>query len=188
MDTHPDPELQHQLLSLARSIIDHGCTHGTHPDIDADSFPAALQEPGCCFVTLHKDGQLRGCIGSLEPRRTLIDDITANAFSSAFNDPRFNPVSAKELPSLDIEISVLSSLIPIDVDSENALLAELKPEQDGLLIESGHYRATFLPQVWEQLPNPKDFLLHLKRKAGMPDNLWPEDIRCYRYHCFKFSE
>ncbi len=188
MDTHPTPELQNKLLTLARDVIHHGCTTGQAPDINSLGDTPDLNEPGCCFVTLQKNGQLRGCIGSLEPHRPLIIDIAANAFSSAFNDPRFNPVTASELSAIRIEISILSPLTPLPVSSEAELLAALVPEQDGLLIESGHYRATFLPQVWEQLKQPEEFLLQLKKKAGMPDTLWPEDMKCYRYYCFKFTE
>ena len=188
MDAQPSPEVQQQLLMFARSVIDHGCKTGQRTNINLQGFDAALHAPGCCFVTLHKNSQLRGCIGSLEPRQPLVEDIAANAFSSAFNDPRFNPVTTSELSTVQIEISVLSSLIPISVSSEEELLKKLVPEKDGLLIENDNYRATFLPQVWEQLKQPQDFLLQLKRKAGMPDALWPEDMKCYRYYCFKFSE
>ncbi|AMO55280.1 hypothetical protein GZ77_11100 [Endozoicomonas montiporae] len=179
---------QKELLRFARKAIADSCRQGLPPEAPADDLPALFYEPRATFVTLQKQGNLRGCIGSLQVRRPLIEDIIHNAFAAAFRDPRFHPVAEAELNEIDIEISILSPLSGMNISSEDDLLQQLIPGQDGLVIENAHYSATFLPQVWEQLPQPKQFLQHLKQKAGMPVNEWPDDMKCFRYSCFKFKE
>jgi len=137
---------------------------------------------------LHEHGQLRGCIGSLQAWRPLADDVRANALAAAFQDPRFAPLSMTEWPAIRIEVSVLTPAQTLIVDSEDDLIAQLRPGQDGLVVELGGHRATFLPQVWEQLPAPRDFLAHLKHKAGLSHDAWSPAMRWSRYEVQKWQE
>ena len=146
-----------------------------------DDYPAELTEPRATFVTLEKNHQLRGCIGMLEAVRPLAEDIAENAFSAAFRDPRFPPLEAYELNDLEIHLSILTPAEPVSFSSEQDLLAQLQPGIDGLILEEGHRRGTFLPSVWESLPEPGQFLRHLKQKAGLPSDYWSKNIRIYRY-------
>lgn len=131
---------------------------------------------------------MRGCIGSLEPHRPLVRDVAHNAFDSAFSDPRFQAVRPDELQALDIEISVLSPISPMWVANETQLLEEIRPHVDGVVLEDGWRRATFLPKVWETLDTPASFIGELKRKAGMPIDYWSSSMRVYRYHTETFGE
>ena len=140
-----------------------------------------LREPGASFVTLKIDDELRGCIGSIEPHRALGDDVIHNARAAAYRDPRFPPVSRAEVPLLQVEVSVLSSPQPLGARSEADALAQLRPGIDGLVFEYQGRRATFLPPVWEGLPDPEDFLGELRRKAGLPPHFWHPDVRLARY-------
>lgn len=176
-----DPSLHPILLATARSVIAAGATSGHRIDPDPEDVPAPLREPRACFVTLEKTGQLRGCIGTLTARRPLIREVAAMAYASAFEDPRFSPVTADEVDALVIAISVLGAPEPLPVSDEADLLAGLRPGDDGLILEDGRHRATFLPSVWEQLPEPADFVRHLKRKAGLPDTYWSESLQFSRY-------
>ncbi|MEQ1439974.1 AmmeMemoRadiSam system protein A [Fontimonas sp. SYSU GA230001] len=158
-----------RLLAHARDSIRHGLDHGgpqAHPQTDADD---ALRTVRASFVTLKIGGALRGCIGSIEARAPLIEDVGHNAWAAAFRDPRFAPLRAAEFDALEVHISVLTPLSPIVADTEAALLATLRPGIDGVLLQQGSWRSTFLPQVWEQLPEPADFLRQLRRKAGLPE-------------------
>ena len=156
--------------------------------IDVDRAEAWLQQPGACFITLMQQGQLRGCIGSLEPRRSLLADVEANARAAAFYDPRFELLSIDEFEDTDIEISLLSPTQPLIFANEEDALAQLRPGIDGVLLECGHLRSTFLPQVWEQLPTPREFIAHLKVKAGLSADSWPDEIRLARYTVRKFKD
>ena len=176
------------LLGIARRVIEHGAAHGRPPQIMLDGLPPELCARRACFVTLTRHGSLRGCIGSLEARRPLAEDVAGNAFDTAFSDPRFLAVSLQELPTIDIEISVLSPVQPLRVSSEVELLETLRPHVDGLVLEDGARRATFLPKVWETLQQPSRFVAELKRKAGMPAEHWSESMRVYRYHAETFGE
>ncbi len=147
-----------------------------------------LRKPGASFVTLHKSGQLRGCIGSILAHRSLYEDIRANAVAAAFQDPRFPPLEAGEFPQIDIEVSVLSPPKPLAVRDEAELLRVLRPGVDGLILEYGRHRATFLPQVWQQLPQPQRFLAHLKQKAGLEADFWHPDMLFYTYQVERYSE
>lgn len=148
---------------------------------------AWLLEPAATFVTLTRAGELRGCIGTLEARRTLGDDVWRNAQSAAFRDPRFPPVTPAEVAALAVEVSVLSSRVPFAAASEDEALRALRPGIDGLYLEFGARGATFLPQVWESLPEPRDFVAHLKRKAGLPADFWDPGVRLSRYTVEKFT-
>ncbi len=149
---------------------------------------AFLAQPGASFVTLRMAGELRGCIGSLAPRRALREDVRANARAAAFDDPRFDPLTADEYERIDVEVSVLSAATPLPVASESDLHARLRPGVDGLVLELGSRRSTFLPQVWESLPRPRDFVDELKRKAGLPRDFWAAELRFSRYTVEKFTE
>ena len=147
-----------------------------------------LREPGATFVTLTKNGELRGCIGSVTASKPLIDDLRANARAAAFRDPRFPPVTADELPSISVEVSVLSPVRELTFDGERHLLELLEPGVDGLVIEADGRRATFLPQVWESLRDPASFLAQLKRKAGLDPEESAEGLRAWRFRVEKFTE
>lgn len=170
------------LTGLAYASIRHGLEQGKPLRYDTDSdTPAALLEPGACFVTLKKAGQLRGCIGSLEARRPLVADVCENAYAAAFRDPRFAGLSHEELDELELSISVLTPATEIEFDSEQDLLGKIRAGTDGLILTDAGRRGTFLPSVWEQLPEPTDFLRHLKLKAGLPADYWSDTIRVERY-------
>jgi AmmeMemoRadiSam system protein B/AmmeMemoRadiSam system protein A len=148
-----------------------------------------LQRPGATFVTLRSgDGELRGCIGSLQPHRPLVEDVKNNAVAAALHDSRFTPLQPSELDALRVEVSLLSQATPMSFASEDDLLAQLRPGVDGLVLQWGGRRATFLPQVWEQLPQPRDFLAQLKRKAGLPPAFWDDAVRVERYTVRKWVE
>lgn len=147
-----------------------------------------LQEAGATFVTLTQHGQLRGCIGSLEAHRPLLEDVRANAIAAAFHDPRFAPLTEDELALTQVEVSLLSPQASLTFSSEADALAQLRPGIDGVVLAYGHHRSTFLPQVWEQLPTPQQFMAHLKRKAGLPEQFWSDEIKLSRYTVTKWKE
>lgn len=180
------PALQRQLLGIARQSIEHGLRHGSALAIDPADFSAPLRQPQASFVTLTIDGQLRGCIGTLEVYRSLVEDVAGNAYAAAFQDPRFRPLGAAELAPLLIHVSVLSPSMPMTFSGEEDLLRQLRPGVDGLVIQQGSRRATFLPSVWEQLPEPTQFLLHLMQKAGI--GAARGDLQAWRYTTESFSE
>jgi AmmeMemoRadiSam system protein B/AmmeMemoRadiSam system protein A len=172
------------LLAHARSAIAEALRLAAHPAPER-SF---LQRPGASFVTLRSAGSLRGCIGSLQPRRPLGADVRANAVAAAFDDPRFAPLRAAEYDSIDIEVSLLSAAAPLPVASECDLHARLRAGVDGLILELDSRRSTFLPQVWEMLPGAREFVDELKRKAGLPREYWSDELRFSRYTVEKFTE
>ena len=173
------------LLGIARQTIAHalGCAA-----VGVDTSAAWLAQPAACFVTLTQYGQLRGCIGTLHAHRSLLDDLQSNVLAASRHDPRFEPVKGDDLESLRIEVSVLSRPEALPVQSEAALLASLRPHVDGLIVQDGVRRATFLPQVWEQLPDPLDFVSRVKQKAGLPATAWSSSMHWQRYSVQKWSE
>lgn len=180
------------LLEVADGSLRHGALKGeplpiSPLSISRDKFAAPLRNPGASFVTLTLDGRLRGCIGSLSPERPLVEDVAANAFAAAFADPRFPAIEDHEIERLGIEISVLGPARPFVADSTAELLAALRPGVDGLIVRCGENRATFLPQVWSQLPEPADFLRQLMQKAGLDAGYWSDDLQFYRYITESFS-
>jgi len=176
------------LLGLARDSIRHGLEHARPLPVDLAAQPEALRAQRAAFVTLHRHGALRGCIGHLEAIGPLAESVADNAFNAAFRDPRFPPVSADELPELHIEISVLTPSVPMTFADETDLLRQLRPGVDGLILTDGPHRGTFLPSVWEQLPAARDFLRHLKRKAGLPPEHWSDRLQVSRYRTESFAE
>lgn len=172
------------LLPIARAAI----SRALNVPHTADESAPWLAEHGACFVTLTQYGELRGCIGTLQAHRPLLADIKSNAVSAALHDPRFMPLGAEELGITAIEISLLSPTRAMEVRHEADALAQLRPGVDGIVFEYGRYRSTFLPQVWEQLPQPQQFMAHLRRKAGLPDDFWAEGVRLSRYTVTKWRE
>jgi len=181
-------EIEHKgkiLLSIARGVIADTLGRKTDP---ASEKPPWLHEKAASFVTLTMNQHLRGCMGSLEALRPLLLDIKANAYAAAFRDPRFPPLTIAELDATAIEISLLSAQEQISFKDEADALAQLRPQIDGIVFKHGHYRSTFLPQVWEQLTNAATFMAHLKHKAGLSPDFWHDDVEIYRYTVTKFKE
>lgn len=180
----PDEELGISLLSVARNAIDARFGIATpRPPPNPE-----LEEPGATFVTLTQDGSLRGCIGSLEAYRPMVEDVAENAVSAAFQDTRFAPLSRREWVTTRIEVSLLEPSVAMAFADEDEAIALLRPHIDGLILTHGRRRATFLPQVWESLPSPRQFLAHLKLKAGLPAEFWDDDIALARYGVRKWKE
>ena len=172
------------LLPLARAAIagELGIAGAAHDDLPW------LKQQGACFVTLTDAGKLRGCIGTLRPHRALGEDVRGNAIAAAFRDPRFKPLSSVEFASISLEVSVLSPLQALDFSDERAALAQLRPGIDGVVLEYGHHSSTFLPQVWDSFKDPAEFVAQLKRKAGLPPDLWDRDMKLMRYTVDKWHE
>ena len=186
MQLLPSIELdeRQRMLQLARQAIQ---SHWT-PDA---TVPVTLTNGNLqlgCFVTLHKQGDLRGCIGTLEQDMPLQEAIPYFARAAAFQDPRFPPLSAKELTDCTLSISLLSEREPLPAATREELLAALIPFTDGLWLSDGYHRATFLPAVWRQLPDKNDFLHHLLLKGGWSPQGWPAQMKAWRYHSIEFSE
>jgi AmmeMemoRadiSam system protein A len=176
------------LLQIARAAISSALGQVVAQPEPVGDAAVRLQAPGASFVTLTQLGLLRGCIGSLEARRPLLDDVKANAIAAAVHDPRFAPLTLSELGFTSVEVSVLSPMQPLDFDSEEQALAQLRPGVDGVVFAYGRYRSTFLPQVWEQVPKPRQFMAHLKQKAGLAPDFWAQDVKLQRYTVHKFKE
>jgi AmmeMemoRadiSam system protein A len=170
-----------QLLQIARESIRCGLEKGKPCAVKLKDLPAALREKRASFVTLHKAGKLRGCIGTISAYQPLAEDVAQRAYAAAFGDSRFSPVRADELAHLDISISVLSPPEPLEFTSEADLLAKIQPQVDGLIIEEDSLHGVFLPSVWESLPNKREFLRQLKRKAGLPADYWSDAIKVSRF-------
>jgi len=174
------------LRDLAYRSIKHGLENGKALDVNPAQYPAELQTKKATFVTLHRNKELRGCIGILKPVRPLAEDVAHNAWAAAFTDNRFMPLSANELDDLDIHISILGTPEDIDFVSENDLVQQIRPGIDGLILEEGYHKGTFLPSVWESLTDSREFLHHLKLKAGLPADHWSKHIKVKRYTVEKF--
>ncbi len=172
------------LLTLARNAIGKRFEQEAHVVLPHP----ALSKPGATFVTLTQNGQLRGCIGSLEAHRALAVDVTENAVAAAFRDTRFTPLSKEELSRTRVEVSLLEPAKTLDFVDETDAIARLCPGIDGLILMHGGRRATFLPQVWESLPDPLKFMEQLKLKAGLPADFWDEKIALARYGVQKWKE
>jgi AmmeMemoRadiSam system protein A len=172
------------LIPIARAAISAALGRPQVAATDA----AWLQEPGATFVTLTQRGQLRGCIGTLQAHRSVLEDVQANAVAAATRDPRFSQLVAEELGDTRIEVSLLSQMQPLEFASESEALVQLRPGIDGVLLEFGRHRSTFLPQVWEQLPDRREFIAQLKQKAGLPANFWADGMRLQRYTVAKWKE
>jgi len=176
------------LVGVARSAVERGVAEGRPWLPDPGDYAPALRRPGASFVTLRVAGALRGCLGSLEAQRPVVVDVASNAFAAAFHDPRFPPLEPSELPELGVHLSVLGPPEPLEVGCEEELLALLRPGVDGLILEDQGRRGTFLPQVWESLPEPRAFLRELRRKAGLAPEHWSETLRVHRYTVQSIAE
>ena len=190
MDTNPLTEQEKQsLLWLARETIKAGVKHVKPPVLPESKLTEAMKALGAVFVTLTIGGELRGCIGSLQAYQPLLEDVRAHALDAAFNDYRFGPVSEEEVPLLEIEISRLTPPIPLPYTEPMDLVKLLKPNIDGVVLRDGGRSATFLPQVWEQLPGHEEFLSHLCQKMGASANLWRQKVLDVSiYHVEEFHE
>jgi AmmeMemoRadiSam system protein A len=186
------PEQGQLLVRLARQTLS-GHLSKKIPQHEIDSLNAALTDPcfsGSCgtFVTLTIDGNLRGCIGNLTSKESMVSGVRRNAVNAAFHDPRFSPLSSSELDRVSIEVSILSEPRPMDYRDAADLLQKLRPHIDGVILRKGIASATFLPQVWEQLPQPQDFLKHLCQKAGLAADAWQHsnlEVSTYQVQYFE---
>jgi AmmeMemoRadiSam system protein A len=172
------------LLALARAAVSESLEG---PAVQIPSEPW-LNEPGACFVTLRKAGELRGCIGTLEPHRSLGKDVVENAKSAARRDPRFSPLRRNELDLVRFEVSLLSPMERLEAETEQEALAKLRPGIDGVLLQWGTYRGVFIPKMWGMLPTPGEFLATLKRKAGLPSKEWRPGTRLWRFTAEDWAE
>lgn len=182
------PKLREELLSAARKSLESRLKRGKTPEVRDGSFAQALRGHGAAFVTLQKQGRLRGCIGSLAAHQPLIRDVVENSVKSGFHDPRFKPVESAEIEELSIKIAVLSPSAPMSFGDEKEFLNQLVPGRDGLIISDQGKRGVFLPMVWESLPEPKAFLEGLKVKAGLPKGHWSETVKIERFCAESFAE
>jgi AmmeMemoRadiSam system protein A len=178
------PDIGPVLLHLARAAIAR--RFGQSPANYADL--PELHRPGATFVTLTQHGQLRGCIGSLEAWRPLLADVQENACAAAFRDPRFKALEENEMARTRVEVSLLTPAKSMHFRDEGDALAQLRPNIDGVIFTAGRHRSTFLPQVWEQLPEPAEFMAHLKQKAGLPASYWGPEVKLERYTVSKWME
>jgi AmmeMemoRadiSam system protein A len=176
-----EPAARQAVLQTAATSIQAklGLVEAAPPEVAGGH--AALREPRASFVTLTIDGELRGCCGTLEPVRPLLLDVWSNAQASAFRDPRFPPLTAREWRSTSLEVSLLTPCERMVVASEQQLLLELVPGRDGLVLEWRGMRATFLPKVWEHVSGPREYLRRLKEKAGLGADFWAADVQVWRY-------
>lgn len=176
------------LLQLARDSIRHGLQYGSQLSVVPTDYPDKLLAQRACFVTLHRNGNLRGCIGHLEAIQSLVEDVAGNAYAAAFQDPRFPPLGENEFDDIELEISVLSEPEPLPFSDRVDLLAKIRRGVDGLILSgpAGH-RGTFLPSVWESLAQPQEFLSQLVLKAGLPGGYWSDDLKVERYTTESFS-
>ena len=172
MEDKLTPEEQKTLLHLAREALQYGVKGKRLPSLDDSVLTPRLREDGASFVTLTEAGQLRGCIGALEPYQSLAEDVREHAVSAALEDPRFPPVSESEVGRINIEISRLTRPVPLQYQDADDLLSRLRPHVDGVILRDAFRRATFLPQVWEKIPDPADFLDNLCFKMGATSDLW----------------
>lgn len=179
---------QSTLLSIALDSINSGLHHGKPVRLNSADYSTPLAAQRASFVTLKKHGEtLRGCIGTLEARSSLVVSIAENAYAAAFSDPRFPPLDASEVEDLTIEVSVLSPQEPVSVTSEQELLDKMIPGDAGWVLQENGDRGTFLPSVWESLSEPADFLRHLKMKAGLAPDYWSNTLQIWRYTTDSFA-
>jgi len=177
------------LLSLARETIEKALHNLPEPEIALETLTPNLREFGASFVTLTRGGNLRGCIGSLEAYQSLALDVREHAYQAAFEDYRFHPLTEEEFPDVCIEISRLTAPVALEYENPADLPNLLKPGVDGVILQDGFRRATFLPQVWEQLPRVEEFLAHLCAKMGAPVDLWrKKKLGVSIYHVEEFHE
>ena len=177
------------LLHLARDAIITAVDPSNTSTFNTQSLPSTLRDPGASFVTIYNGDQLRGCIGGLTPEQSLAEDVRAHAVATATKDFRFPSVQVDEIPQLRIEISVLSNPQPLDYLDADDLVRKLRPGEDGVIIQRGNRRATFLPQVWKKIPEPEHFLESLCEKAFLPRDAWKsKDLHVSTYQVLSIRE
>jgi AmmeMemoRadiSam system protein A len=177
------------LLDLARQALRDGVIGKPLKPLELSELPPRLKHPGATFVTLTIKGELRGCIGSLEAKRPLAEDVRYHAVAAALEDYRFPPVEKEEIPHISIEISRLTEPQKVQFNDPDALLTILRPGVDGVILVEGVRRATFLPQVWAKVPDAETFLSMLSRKMGKPSNYWRgETVNIFKYQVEEFHE
>jgi AmmeMemoRadiSam system protein A len=169
------------LLDVAAAAIEHGLRTGRVLEVDSSRYPEPLRAHRATFVTVDRDGRLLGCIGTIHAQTSAVEDVAKNAHGAVLFDPRCPKLEPDDVADLRIHISLLTEPAPMAFASEEDLVRQLRPGVDGLLLEDGFYRGTFLPVVWESLPDPRDFLRHLKQKAGLPPTYWSDTVRVSRY-------
>jgi len=180
---------QKYLLKLARAALEHIFKTGKELIPDNSDIPTKLKRKRATFVTLTKNGKLRGCIGKLLPQQKLFKDVIKNTYSAAFGDPRFPQLTKDELEKIKIEISVLDKPKIMKYKNQQDLITKLEKEKPGVIIQHGLYSATFLPQIWTDLKTAEEFLSHLCQKAGLPKDIWQkENIEIQIYKVVKFKE
>ena len=179
------PKQRQLLLTAAAQTISSGLKSGSSPNVALESYPWPLRAQRACFVTLKIDDKLRGCVGSVKPQQPVVADVVGNAFKAAFGDRRFSPLTAQELTdaqgTVSLSVSILSHPRPMSFGSEDEATAALRPGQDGVILQAPEGRGLFLPQVWESLPKPRDFLRHLKAKAGLAEDYWSDRLQLFRF-------
>lgn len=189
MNDRLSPDEQMALLRLAREALERGVRVEKLPLLDTSALTPRLQEFGATFITLTMDGQLRGCIGTLEPYQPLAEDVREHAVAAALEDPRFPPVSERELDRIKIEVSRLTRPVPLEYRDADDLLSKLRPHVDGVILRDGPRRSTFLPQVWEKISDPAEFLENLCYKMGADPHLWrKKHLQVLVYQVEEFHE
>jgi len=182
-------EEQRTLLHMAREAMECGVRGKNLAPLDERSLSAPLREQGASFVTLTIRGQLRGCIGALEAHQPLAKDVREHAIAAALEDPRFPPVREDELSRIQLEVSRLTRPVPLEYKDAADLLSKLRPDVDGVILRDGGRRATFLPQVWEKIPDPAEFMNNLCYKMGLSDNAWRvKHLEVFIYQVEEFHE
>ncbi len=175
------------LLDIAQQSIRHGIKTGACPNVEVLGFPHPMRTHRRTFVSVNVGGRLRGCVGSLVANNPLIADVVQNAYRAAFEDKRFKPLTEEDLAETDISVSLLSTPRPMSFQSEADLVVQIQPDTDGLILQDGNKRGIFLPIVWEQIFEPREFLRHLKNKAGLPPDHWSDGIKLWRYTTESFG-
>ncbi len=189
MTRYLGPEEQKTLLEIARDALEKAVRDEPLPKLDLEALPAALKDHGASFVTLTREGRLRGCIGTLDARQPLAVDVQEHAVAAALQDYRFPNVSLQELPELKIAVSALTPKTPLNYQSPDELIKKLRPDIDGVVLQDGYRKATFLPQVWEKVPQPEQFLSQLCLKMGAPADLWKQKpLKIHIYQVQEFHE
>ena len=180
-------DAKNELLRIAKCSIEHEFREQDRLPVRVENFSPELRKPGACFVTLRIHDQLRGCIGSLQAKLALVDDVTRNAHEAAFGDPRFARLTWPEFKQLKVFIAVLTRPEPIAFTSEDDLLCQLQPHLDGVILQDGRRQATLIPAAWNSIRSPAEFMKTLKMKAGLPQTYWSETIHFQRYQTETFS-
>lgn len=185
--TEIDAQQRKLLLKLAATVVSKAAYQGERTTVNIADYSGVLVEQRACFVTLTINHRLRGCIGSLRAVEPLVASVAHNAYAAAMTDPRFPAVTSSELDTLSYEISVLTPPEPMPVKSEEDLLRDIRPGIDGIILEGEGCGSTYLPSVWEQLPEPGEFIRQLKLKAGLPADYWSSSMTIQRYRTESFS-